>query len=254
MSRKAIFMDIDGTLMHRGVVSQRVIDAIQRARAQGHLFFVCTGRSLGNMPKILRDADYLDGYVMGCGMHCLFGDRIVFHQRVAPELVMKLAKYSFVQQIECWYEGEYSMLGTYPTAERANVKCFDSAKAFQEVLEREPVTKMTILGPYRQAYGEHFSEWFDLYDMGTYTDVILRGVTKATGMQHVLDFVGIDRENCIGIGDSVNDLPMIEFAGLGVAMGNAPEGVKTRSDVVTQSVENDGVAAMIEKYVIPAVD
>ena len=107
---------------------------------------------------------------------------------------------------------------------------------------------------YREEYDERFSEWFDIYGMGTYSDVIKRGVTKATGMQRVLDYVGISRENCIGIGDSVNDLPMIEFAGLGVAMGNAPEGVKTRADVVTESIDDDGVAVMIERYVIPAVD
>ena len=111
-----------------------------------------------------------------------------------------------------------------------------------------------IQGPYREEYDELFSEWFDIYGMGNYSDVIKRGVTKATGMQHVLDYLGIARENCIGVGDSANDLPMIEFAGLGVAMGNAPEGVKARADAVTESIENDGVAVMIEKYVIPAVD
>lgn len=248
MNRKAIFMDIDGTLMSRGGVSQRVIDTIQRARAQGHLFFVCTGRSLGNMPGELRVADYLDGYVMGCGMHCVKGEEIIYHERVAPELVMKLARFSLEQQKECWYEGENRVLATY--SERENIPHYNSAEEFAEILESEPITKMTILGPHRTEYDELFSEWFDIYGMGTYSDVILRGVTKATGMQRVLDHVGISRENCIGIGDSVNDLPMIEFAGLGVAMGNAPEEVKKRADVVTEGIDNDGVAVMIEKYVL----
>ena len=248
MSRKAIFMDIDGTLLSRRGVSQRVIDTIQRARAQGHLFFLCTGRSLGNMPKELRNTDYLDGYVMGCGMHCVKGDEVIYHDRIPAELVLKLAKFSLEQEHECWYEGENRVLATY--SDRDHIACFNSIEAFEEILKTEPVTKMTIQGPYREEYDEMFSEWFDIYGMGTYSDVIKRGVTKATGMQRVLDYVGISRENCIGIGDSVNDLPMIEFAGLGVAMGNAPDGVKARADVVTESIDNDGVAVMIEKYVM----
>lgn len=248
MSRKVIFMDIDGTLMSRKGVSQRVIDTIQCARARGHLFFVCTGRSLGNMPKELRAADYLDGYVMGCGMHCVFGNKIVYHDRISAELVLKLAKFSLEQKQECWYEGENRVLATYSNHE--SIAHYNSYGEFAEILKSEPVTKMTILGPYRTEYDEMFSEWFDIYGMGTYSDVIKRGITKATGMQRILDYVGISRENCIGIGDSVNDLPMIEFAGLGVAMGNAPDVVKEKADVVTKSIDNDGVAVMIEKYVL----
>lgn len=248
MNRKAIFMDIDGTLMENGCVSKRVIETIQRARAQGHLFFVCTGRSLGNMPETLRNADYLDGYVMGCGMHCVFGDEIVYHDRIPPELVLMLARFSLEQRKECWYEGENRVLATYSTHE--TLAYYNSIDAFAEILKSEPITKMTILGPHCAEYDERFLEWFDIYGMGTYSDVIKRGVTKATGMQRVLDYVGISRENCIGVGDSANDLPMIEYAGLGVAMGNAPEDVKKRADVVTESVENDGVAAMIERYVL----
>lgn len=248
MNRKAIFMDIDGTLMENGCVSKRVIETIQRARAQGHLFFVCTGRSLGNMPETLRNADYLDGYVMGCGTHCVIGDQDIYHDCIAVDLVLKLAKFSFGRGRECWYEGENRMLATCSTFER--IERFDTIEQFAEVLKTEPITKMTILGPYREEYDELFSDWFDIYGMGTYSDVILKGVTKATGMQHVLKHLGISRENCIGVGDSANDLPMIEFAGLGVAMGNAPEVVKAKADVVTESVTNDGVAVMIEKYVM----
>lgn len=248
MNRRAIFMDIDGTLLGKGGVSQRVIDTIQRARAQGHLFFVCTGRSLGNMPKVLLDADYLDGYVMGCGMHCVLGNEIIYHECIPSELVLKLAEFSFGQKKECWYEGENRVLATY--SEHEHIPHYNSIEEFEEILKSEPITKMTILGPYRAEYDELFSEWFDIYGMGTYSDVILRGVTKATGMQHVLDYVGISVENCIGVGDSVNDLPMIEFAGLGVAMGNAPDTVKARADVVTETCADDGVATMIERYVL----
>lgn len=248
MKRKAVFMDIDGTLMGHNGVSGRVIDAIQRTRSRGNLFFVCTGRSLGNMPGELLQAEYLDGYIMGCGMHCVFGNRDVYHERISRELVLEVAKFSFERRQECWYEGETRMLATYSEFEQ--IEKFDTIEMFADAIEKEPISKMTIQGPYREEYGVYFSKWFDLYAMGTYSDVVLRGVTKATGMQHMLDYLNIDKANCIGVGDSLNDLPMIEFAGLGVAMGNAPEAVKARADVVTDTCQNDGVATMIERYVL----
>lgn len=248
MNRKAIFMDIDGTLMEHMSVTQRVIDTIQKARAQGHLFFVCTGRSLGHMPQLLLDADYLDGYVMGCGMHCVMGDAIVCRERVSREEVLAATKFFFDHGREGLYECENALLSV--NSSRENFRNFDSVEDLAAVLDDMPVTKMTIVGPYREEDAAFLAQWFDAYDMTTYVDIVKRGVTKATGMQRMLDYLGIAREDCIGVGDSFNDLPMIEFAGLGVAMGNAPEGVKAKADVVTDTCHNDGVAVMIEKYVL----
>lgn len=248
MNRKVIFMDIDGTLMHHNVVTQHVIDAIQRARAQGHLFFVCTGRSLGHMPKQLLAADYLDGYVMGCGMHCVMGEKIIHQERVDREISLAVARYFLENGRECLYEGENRLLAI--NSSFAHFEHFSDLESIDAVLDDAAVSKITAVGPYREDDAAFFAEWFDVYDMGTYSDVVKRGVTKATGMQHVLDYLGIAREDCIGVGDSANDLPMIEFAGLGVAMGNAPEGVKARADTVTASIEDDGVAVMIEKFVL----
>ena len=72
----------------------------------------------------------------------------------------------------------------------------------------------------------------------------------AIRFSQLLALHGIDKSEMIAVGDQTNDLPMIEYAGLGVAMGNAPEEVKLRADAVTESVLNDGVAVMIEKYVL----
>lgn len=248
MNPKVVFMDIDGTLMSCGQVSQRVIDAIQAARARGHLFFICTGRSQGNLPPVLRDARYLDGYVMGCGMHCVMGEEIIHRERMPYEVAMAVAKYFLERRRECLYEGENRLLGihsSYP-----NFESFDDLDRFAAELTYSPMTKLTVTGPYRAEDAEFLAQWFDVYDMDTYSDVVTKGVTKATGMQQVLDHLGLARENCLGVGDSANDLPMIRFAGLGVAMGNAPENVKAQADAVTESCQNDGVAVMIEKYLL----
>lgn len=246
--RKIIFSDIDGTLCGRAGISERVIDAIQKARAQGHLFFVCTGRSRGFVQRELKEAPYVDGFVMACGMHCEMGERTLHRQRIPPEVLARVAKYFFDQKRECHFDGENYMFSLFST--RTDFKNFVDLDEIVAEFDVEPVSKVTIPGECLPGDREFLEKWFTVYDMHGWLDVVLTGVSKATGMEKVLEALGIPRENSIGIGDGSNDLPMIEYAGLGVAMGNAPEEVKLRADVVTESVHNDGVAVMIEKYVM----
>lgn len=246
--RKIIFSDIDGTLYGKNGISRRVIDAIQAARAQGHLFFVCTGRSRGFVQRELKEAPFVDGFVMACGMHCEMGERTLYRQRIPVDVLEQVAKYFCDQKRECHFDGEDYMIGLH--SEREIFKKFEHFDDVCAELRVEPVSKITIPGPLLPGDREFLEKWFTVYDMHGWLDVVPTGVSKATGMAHVLEALGIPRENSIGVGDGSNDLPMIEFAGLGVAMGNAPEDVKLRADAVTESCANDGVAVMIEKYVL----
>lgn len=248
MNRKAVFMDIDGTLMQNKKISDKVIDTLRKARADGHMFFICSGRSKGHLPQILRDADFIDGFVMSCGMYCEVRGEIIFRELIGRDDLRAAAEYFCDTNQACRFDGEKKMIAF--NYKRDDCLCLDKYEDIDTEFAVEPISKMTIPGAYRSEYGAFFGGKYDVYDMGGWTDVIPKGVTKATGMQRVLDHVGIARADSIGVGDGSNDLPMIKYAGLGVAMGNAPENVKAEADVVTESCENDGVAVMIEKYVL----
>lgn len=73
-----------------------------------------------------------------------------------------------------------------------------------------------------------------------------KGVTKAAGLAQITELLGIKPSEVVAVGDSLNDLAMIKWAGLGVAMGNAEEPVKAAADFVTASNEEDGVAQVIQ--------
>ncbi|GKU82878.1 Cof-type HAD-IIB family hydrolase [Niallia sp. NCCP-28] len=77
-----------------------------------------------------------------------------------------------------------------------------------------------------------------------------RGVTKGTSLAFLIEKLGIKREEVIAMGDSYNDLAMIEFAGLGVAMGNAPDDIKKIADYTTDTNNNDGVAKVVEQFIL----
>ena len=71
-------------------------------------------------------------------------------------------------------------------------------------------------------------------------DINPKGISKATGMEDILKYLGRSREDTIAFGDASNDLEMIEYAGLGIAMGNASEDVKKRADRICKAVDEDG--------------
>lgn len=77
-----------------------------------------------------------------------------------------------------------------------------------------------------------------------------KGVSKGNGVEVVARYYGLKKEEIIAIGDSENDLTMIEYAGLGVAMGNAMAIVKEKADYITDTNDRDGVAKVIQKFVL----
>ena len=81
-----------------------------------------------------------------------------------------------------------------------------------------------------------------------YVEAMPLGVDKATSIAHMLPLVGLTGEKCVACGDSFNDITMIKYAGVGVAMGNAKPEVKEAADVVTLSNDEDGLVPIIEKY------
>jgi hydroxymethylpyrimidine pyrophosphatase-like HAD family hydrolase len=91
---------------------------------------------------------------------------------------------------------------------------------------------------------------FDSSNNTYFINAVSRTVSKGTTLQSVADYLGIDCDQIIAIGDSFNDLPVFEVAGLSIAMGNASEEVKQLADWVAPPVEKDGVAVAIEKFIL----
>ena len=84
-------------------------------------------------------------------------------------------------------------------------------------------------------------------------DFTLAGVDKASGIARVGQILGVNPTNMVAVGDSYNDLPMLEACGFSVAMGNAPPEVKDAAEFVAPSVAEDGLAVAINEYVLPRV-
>ena len=81
-----------------------------------------------------------------------------------------------------------------------------------------------------------------------FLELVPQGIDKARSLAVLLEEIGLSKDEMIACGDGFNDLSMIQYAGLGVAMANAQEVVKKAADYITLSNEEDGVAAVVKKF------
>lgn len=103
---------------------------------------------------------------------------------------------------------------------------------------------MTELGQKLQGQNVHFTQSTEIYFEVTHAEA-----TKGLAVQHLAEEVlGISPKEILAIGDNFNDLEMLQYAGVGVAMGNAPPEVQARADWVTGDVEEDGVSLALTKF------
>lgn len=94
-----------------------------------------------------------------------------------------------------------------------------------------------------------FAEDLNIYpSKPTYLEIMNKNVSKTSAIKQLLEVYKINKSEVIAIGDNFNDIDMLKFAGIGVAMGNAPDGVKAISNHITLSNNEDGIAEVIYKY------
>ena len=247
--RKAIFLDIDGTLSYHGAPPcDADVAALRDARASGHLVFINTGRSLGFLPESLRDVDYLDGYLCGCGSHLVLHGKTVFaHEIPRPILRAAAAFYLARPDRRCLFEGEdsiYVVNGDYRGKAWPRVTREDD---FEWVYADKKITKLTILGTVTEEERAFYRGKLELViqSSGEWYEAILPGCGKGRGMDHVREALGIAQADTIAIGDSENDLEMFAHAGEAVAMANATDQAMRACAWRTAACGEGGVAKAV---------
>jgi Cof subfamily protein (haloacid dehalogenase superfamily) len=254
---KAIFLDIDGTLVSKGEGPfAQDIEALEQARAEGHRVFLNTGRSLANIPSALLDAPFIDGIVAGAGAHVVLERKTVYHRWIAEPVLARASDWYLRSGKWCIFEGETHIYGIRPEAYigglsfHKEILPIAAAEDFSTRYKGALVTKLTMQGRADQAERAALEEDFRVTPFPDYSEAVIKGETKAGGMAVVLKALGIARENSVAIGDSLNDMEMLEFAGLGIAMGNACAPLKRIADAVTLNCGAGGVANALRRWVL----
>lgn len=248
----AIFLDLDGTLTHDGKISQRDKAAILAVQQKGHYVYLNTGRARASIPDLVTDEIPFNGLVAGIGSYVTHQDELLFSAVIKQPLLTKTADLLWQGGYPHIFEGEekvlYALMDVHPGRERAY--SLSPEHNFGTTFKDERMTKATIIGQLSAADIKWLSQYYFVIQHEHYAEFALLGLDKASGMQLVLDHLGLGLDQSIAIGDSDNDLAMLEAAGISVAMGNAPASVKAICQEVTAAVEDSGVAVILEKLLL----
>ncbi|MBQ3006661.1 MAG: HAD family hydrolase [Clostridia bacterium] len=250
----AVFLDIDGTLISNSFkISRENLDAIAKARARGHMVFINTGRSWGNIPEVLHEQFELDGIISGIGTMIVMNGKTVFKSCMSKDLVRRVMEFIFDNpQYWALFEGVenvYSITNSERDRRDYEHSVFspdDSEKICSE--DEIQVIAMGKTAP--DEFKELFKNELTVFQFDTYADCVSLGLNKAKGIEKVLELTGIKRENTIAIGDSNNDYDMLKYAGIGVAMANSQQSILDMADYITASACENGVARAIEKFLL----
>ncbi len=270
--RKYVFLDIDGTLFspELGRVPESAQEAVRQARENGAKVFLCTGRCLAGCNKYLR-AD-VDGFVFGAGSMVYAERKRIYDQPLSKEDEDLLKQLIHAADMGYVAEGQaggycdefgYDVLMRYfagdaETGDERRRNLWDNC-FYPEYYEHpeEKIYKVcaytrhgTSFEKLRQSIPDRFTLTVTVRDpeFDDCAEITNASITKATGIQRVLDYYGASIEDSIGIGDSENDIPMIRFCGVGIAMGNAMEAAKKAADWVTTPILEDGIRNAFLKY------
>lgn len=257
---KYVFFDIDGTLWDENmIVPESTKEAIRQLQANGHKAFVCTGRAMGNVNDPQFDAIGFDGFIAACGNHVEMNGTILHENNMSYEDVKKVYEVSRVCRLPIIYEGtDYQWLDRegfdgdgYISYIVENLK--DTAVFLDECqLEDIHANKFSALINENTDYEgikEALSDLYDLLDHGDgIIEAVPKGTSKATGIAWLCEHLGIAIENTYAIGDSINDLEMLEFAGHSIAMGNASAIAKEKAEYVTTHIHEGGIYNALKHY------
>ncbi len=260
MKKKIFFFDIDETLLRTRIgVPQSAVNAIRKLRENGHLAFINTGRSMGNVDNIIRDIGF-DGYVAGCGSYLEINGKII-KNLLLSDAQLELARDIFINSFDSCiiYEGPELLYYDEKYKDMITERCI----LYPDIWNMDKFRPYVRNQSFVNKLGCLFSKDTDkdkmvkmtendfqivLSDMGIYCDLMQKGLTKALGIKEVLDYYKMDMEDTVAFGDSNNDLEMIETVGLGIAMGNACSSLKNLADYCTKDLTDDGIEFALNEY------
>lgn len=244
----AFFIDIDGTLLYKGKISDKDKAAIKTARESGHKIFINTARGYSIMPKEILSLQ-TDGIIAAIGCTVIMDGKCVLSEGFPIEdFADDFDYFTFVDRRSVAIEGERERLCNDCFSENDGIIIKDG----KELKQRENgggAYKICLGGVLKDADRERLAKKYQFYQHPTYAEFTKKGFTKALGIDFVLKKCGIDRAHSVAIGDSANDLEMLSAAGISVAMGNALQSVKDACDMVTSCVWDGGVADAINKII-----
>ncbi|MFL0249723.1 Cof-type HAD-IIB family hydrolase [Clostridium neuense] len=280
MKYKLLCLDMDGTVLSdEKKVTKENLDAIKAAHSLGVKIAICTGRLFANA-RVYADMFGIKAPIIasnGAYIRDKDSDEVIYKSVLGKEKSKQLysivEKYGFLlffNECDCVISTKkfddnkniyVKMNKELPEDRRVRLVYTEN---MQDTIEKEGDEILKCICIDREAiknnnYDKLNAAREEIKKVGGFEiassfrdnfEVMCSGVSKGSAVKVLADFYGIKQEEVMCIGDNENDLSMIEYAGMGVAMGNAEESVKKVSNYITDTNNNSGVAKAINKFIV----
>ena len=266
--RKAVFFDIDGTLINihnkKTRISPVVRSAIHDLRSAGHYTFIATGRPWTYLSPELTDSGLFDGFIVMNGAAVLIDGKVVFQKTLPLETVKDITAFAEQHQIEYILESHPNV---YLKREYKGLEAMyrsidvDADRFVRDyTLDTISVSKMEFRRnmPGDDGVFKQLLAWPGLTGLVDPTlfqqmELYAADISKGTGILEALRYLDIPVADSYAFGDGLNDIEMMETVGHSLVMGNAGRELKARAEHVLPTVDEDGVAEGINRYILKRI-
>lgn len=274
---KAIVLDIDGTLLNdENLIDSRTKNKLIEAQEKGIKVILASGRPTTGVLPLAEELkmDEYEGFIVsynGSEVYDVKTEEVVFNQgiptKLAQAILKHLSNFNVVPMVDrkdyMYVSDAYPDMEIFTPTGHLNIVHYEARNGnfkIQEVDDfstviQEPVNKILVTGEpdYLEKHYQEIREPFTdqttaAFSTPFYYEFTDQGIDKANALNEVFPKMGIEAENMIAFGDGQNDLSIIEYAGIGVAMGNAVPEIKEIADEVTLSNIEDGIADFLDRF------
>lgn len=265
---KLIAIDMDGTLLREDKsVSERTKNAIKLAKEKGVYVVIATGRPIDGVSRYLEELDMLgeNDYVLSyngglvlktksrevVSKTVLTGADLHYLHNLSKELGVNIHAFSEVHGLMTPKNSKYTEVEANINGIKIAINDYSDIEDDHSIIKVMMIDEPEVL---QKAIDNLPKEVYEKYTVVRsapfFLEFLNKKVNKGTGVELLAKHLNIKQEEIMTFGDAGNDLDMIVYAGMGVAMANAFDEVKEAANYITDSNENDGVAKAIEKFVL----
>jgi len=251
MSIKMLVFDLDGTLLRDDkTVSERTISTLKKCRENGIKVTYATGRS-DSVKMLLPVEKMFDGYVITNGALAYAGEKQIYNRLIKPETAksylitadeagIEIAAQLYgkhyanfnVSQLWDWLKNEFTDFKDY------NI---ETEKIYSFVENAETIEFLESNLP---------DELYMVISRDNLAMIMHKEAVKSKAVAALADYWGIEKSEIAAFGDDLNDIDLLQFCGVSVAVGNALDEAKAAAGYISEDNENDGVAKWIEEHIL----
>ena len=259
---KLVVADLDGTLVHKKVVSDASIKTIKQLKEQGFLFTIATGRHMDATREIAQLLEVDLPVICGNGaiIYDFDQDQILHQELLSDDILNQIIDLCFKNQLNFLMYTTKHVVTTKQAAtmihekigkfdihiiEENEIKNYFQIGVFKILVIDEDIEKLRKLKNQLSSYQDISM----VQSQPFFLDIGHRLSNKGRAISKLVDILNIDIKDVLAIGDQENDIDMIKTAGIGVAMGDSHLELKRVADDITETYQNDGFTQAINKHV-----